>query len=471
MSTFLGSKGESHTYQTVAAPESLSSNESPQAMRGSSRIVSIASSSGDQQAGGQVLFQLSAMNASITRKTAFIKARVQLAYSNTLPPYTSTSASSWMAGPGPLQYAETMGGATAATTLPLVGATTPIVIIPQLANAYSIINRSTVFVSGVCADQINLTNDTMNMLLAHSTQKDWLIGDGANLLAIGQVGIAQAATTNTNLYWDIVLPLPHSMFNSERDLPLYLLGPGQPITLQIDLAPVARAFKLATSGVTAATNYTVTNASLSFEAVDLDPAFVDSMRARHKSSPFVLPQLSYNVVQMPLSSLANFTMGINASSVRYAAILPFSAASYSSDPTVAFAYNRAGAGDVVISATVGSYTGTSFNVYLDGRQISSLDLNNPAATFAALKQALCGSITNSTVASIASRESYKQCYFALAQDLTVFNDESTVMGGSPCSQITLALTNWQSNPTFLATVIIGYDSILLFQDGNCTVKR
>jgi len=471
MSSFLGNKQESHTYTQVAAPESLSSNESPQSMKGNSRIVSIASSSGDQQAGGQILFQLSAMNASITRRTAFLKLRVQLAYTNTLPPYTSTSASSWFAGPGPLVYAETLGGATAATTLPLVGATTPIVIIPQLANAYSIINRSTVFVSGVAADQINLTNDVMNMLLAHSTNRDWLIGDGANMLAVAQIGLPQATGTNTNLYWDVVLPLPHSMFNSERDFPLYLLGPSQPVSLQVDLAPVTRAFKLATSGVTTATNYTVTQAFLSFEAVDLDAAFVDSMRARHKSSPFVLPQLSYNVTQMPISALANFTMGINASSVRAAYILPFSASSYSSDPTVAFAYNRASPNDVAITATAGNYTGTSFNVYLDGRQVSSLDLNNPAATFAALKQALNGSITNHTSASIASREAYKQCYYALGQDLCIFNDESCVMGGSPCSQISLVLTNNTSNTSFLATVIISYDSILLFQDGNCTVKR
>jgi len=58
MSSFLGNRGEVHNYQTVMAPSSLDSNDSPQAMKGSVRQASIASSSGDQTAGGLVLFNI-----------------------------------------------------------------------------------------------------------------------------------------------------------------------------------------------------------------------------------------------------------------------------------------------------------------------------------------------------------------------------------------------------------------------------
>jgi hypothetical protein len=92
-------------------------------------------------------------------------------------------------------------------------------------------------------------------------------------------------------------------------------------------------------------------------------------------------------------------------------------------------------------------------------------------SFAALKQALNGSITNAIVPSIASRETYKQSYFAMGVDATAFGDQSTVLGGTPCSQATISLTNWQANPTFLATVIFAYDSLLVIRDGVVEVKR
>jgi hypothetical protein len=192
---------------------------------------------------------------------------------------------------------------------------------------------------------------------------------------------------------------------------------------------------------------------------------------RVKSSPFIIPQLSYIVTQLPLSALASYTCGLNVSSLRAAYVVPFSAASYSTDPTVIFSYNRAGAQDVGIAATGGVYATTNVQLFCDGRLINSVNLDNPAMTFAALKQALNGSISNALVPSIASRETYKQSYFAVGVDATAFGDQSTVLGGTPCSQATVSLTNFQQNPTFLATVIFAYDSLIVIKDGVLEVKR
>jgi hypothetical protein len=229
--------------------------------------------------------------------------------------------------------------------------------------------------------------------------------------------------------------------------------------------------KLSTGTTPTTSNFTLTQASLCYEAVDLPGEFVDSMRMRVKSNPFVIPQLSYIITQLPLSALASYTCGLNVSSLRAAYVVPFSAASYSTDPTVIFSYNRAGAADVAITATGGNYTGTNAQLFCDGRLVNSVNLDNPAMTFAALKQALCGSITNALVPSIASRETYKQSYFAIGIDATAFSDQSTVLGGTPCSQATISLTNFQANPTFLATVIFAYDSLLVIKDGVVEIKR
>lgn len=464
--SFLGNRQEVNSYETVAAPSSLDSNDSPQAMKGSVRQVAVASSSGDQSASGLVVFNISAANASITRKSMFIRARVQVNYTATLALYASAADTTAFQGPGVLVAADTM--ATTGSALSQTGA-----VIQQLSNAYSIVQRSTLYSGGAVVDQINFLCDVMSgLILPHATNRDWLTTDGANLIAVAQRAIPSVSvTTGGNLYWDICLPVPHSCFNSERDFPLYLLGPGTPLSLQVDLSAITRALKLGTTTAPTSSNFTLSQASLVYEAVDLPGEFVDSMRMRVKSSPFIIPQLSYIVTQLPLSALASYTCGLNVSSLRAAYVVPFGAASYSTDPTVIFSYNRAGAQDVGITATAGVYATTNAQLFCDGRLINSVNLDNPAMTFAALKQALNGSISNALVPSIASRETYKQSYFAIGVDSTAFGDQSTVLGGTPCSQATVSLTNFQQNPTFLATVIFAYDSLIVIKDGVLEVKR
>jgi len=466
MSSFLGNRQEVNTYETVAAPSSLDSNDSPQAMKGSVRQVAVASSSGDQSASGLVVFNISAANASITRKSMFIRARVQVAYTATLADYSTAALTTAFQGPGVLVAADKM--ATTGSALSQTGA-----YLQQLSNAYSIVQRSTLYSGGAVVDQINFLCDVMSgLVLPHSTNRDWLTTDGANLIAVAQTALPSVTvTTGGYLYWDICLPVPHSCFNSERDFPLYLLGPGTPLSLQIDLSAITRALKLSTGTTPTSSNFTLSQAALCYEAVDLPGEFVDSMRMRVKSSPFIIPQLSYIVTQLPLSALASYTCGLNVSSLRAAYVVPFSAATYSTDPTVIFSYNRAGASDVGITATGGVYATTNAQLFCDGRLINSVNLDNPAMTFAALKQALNGSISNALVPSIASRETYKQSYFAIGVDATAFGDQSTVLGGTPCSQATISLTNWQANPTFLATVIFAYDSLIVIKDGVLEVKR
>jgi len=466
MSSFLGNRQEVNTYETVAAPSSLDSNDSPQAMKGSVRQVAVASSSGDQSASGLVVFNISAANASITRKSMFIRARVQVNYTATLALYASAADTTAFQGPGVLVAADTMS--TTGSALSQTGA-----VIQQLSNAYSIVQRSTLYSGGAVVDQINFLCDVMSgLILPHATNRDWLTTDGANLIAVAQRALPSVSvTTGGNLYWDICLPVPHACFNSERDFPLYLLGPGTPLSLQIDLSAITRALKLGTTTAPTSSNFTLSQASLVYEAVDLPGEFVDSMRMRVKSSPFIIPQLSYIVTQLPLSALASYTCGLNVSSLRAAYVVPFGAASYSTDPTVIFSYNRAGAQDVGITATAGIYATTNAQLFCDGRLINSVNLDNPAMTFAALKQALNGSISNALVPSIASRETYKQSYFAIGIDSTAFGDQSTVLGGTPCSQATISLTNFQQNPTFLATVIFAYDSLIVIKDGVLEVKR
>jgi hypothetical protein len=467
MASFLA-RGESHTYETAAVPASLDSNSSPQAIKGSIRQVAIASSSSDQQAGGLLLFNIPSQNASITRKSMFVRAKITMTSASTPPAYTSAALSTYFQGPGILQ-----AGSLITTKDSTDTATSA--FLPSLANAYSLIQRSTLFSGGAVLDQVNWAADLMSgLLLPHASDRNWLASSGNVMLAVAQPATPEtwsSAAQASTFSWDVCLPVIHSVFNGIQDFPLYLMS-GTPLSLQYDMTALTRAMKIATTAGYTSSGFTLSNAQLCFECVDLPAEFINSQRMAVKSNPFIIPQISYMNVQLPYSALASYTVGVNCSSVKGVFLVPFGAASYSSDPATLFNYNRAGFADYTLGSSLAKFTGTNFQVFADGRLVNSIQIDTPAMEWSALQQALNGSISNIVTGSVAKLSTYLNNHFALGLDLTCYNDESTVLSGTPASQLTISLTNAQANSTFLVTVIISYDSLLLIgENGAVEVKR
>ena len=450
MSSFIGSKGESHTYQTQAMPASLDSNASPQAIRASVRQVQVAPTTGTQSSNGVMLFQIPPSKSVISRKSLFLRARINITTSSA-PTYATAATSLSMAGIGPLIAPQlpTDGSITAAN-----------VFVPQIANAYSIIQRLTLFSGSGVLEQINFVNDLMNLQLAHGTNPEFLKNDGAMLVAIAQPSYSTSATVQ---YYDVALPLPFSAFNGVQDFPLHLLG-GTPLSLQIDLASAARA--LFTGSTVAATEFSVANSFLCYEAVDLPQEVCDSFAMRVKSEPFVLPTSSYLNIQVPISTLSSYSLGLNASSVRGVYVLPLSATSYGLQTVKS--YSRSSASDAI--ANWGS--GMNAQLFLDGRLINSSNIDTPNMTFAMLKSALNNGISLVQYPSLATEYNYRINTFAIGIDSTAFSDESTIFAGQPCSTLTLSLTGYTNNSTYLATLCVNYDTLLVFSEGGVvSVKR
>jgi len=451
---FSGPNGESHSYMLTDIPDSLKSNANPQAVKSRNRIFQVSSTSQSQNSGGVILFNIAPSNFSITKGSAALRCRVTLTGTNLAS--AAATAAAGFSGPGGL------GGTSQ---------------VPILGNGYSVIQRMTLYGSNSSIiEQRNFLNDEMNLMLMHNSNGYFLSTDAGILMGIGAQFYSVSATS---AYLDLVLPLPLAALQSAtQDFPAYLLS--APLTLQIDLASIARAINV--SGTATVTEYSVSNTFLLFQAVELPSAFIEAERMAVKSSPYVMSITNTLAVQVPQSILTSYTLGLNASSIRGAALLPSNAASYAVGTPLQ--YLRSGSDDGTNGAS-GNGAGMNNQIYLDGNLINSNIVDNVANTFYMLKQFMHHNIQSNVLypsptalvpadASAAhgpGTSTYCTKYYAVGWDTTSFDEESTIFGGVPATNVNFQCVGY-TNPTYLVTVLIFFDVLLAFGEaGQISVKR
>jgi len=449
---FTGQVTESHAYMQQEIPNSLKSNASAQCIRANNRHFQLAtSSSSSQSSGGVLLWNIPPTQGAISRGTMFLRARISVA-TTAAPTYADTANALYLAGPGVLKAGvKSDGSATAGT------------VIPALSNGYSWIQRLTLYGTGSAViDQCNYVNDVMNLMLEHNSHPSFLENDGQMQLAVCRPFDVVGATES---YVDVCLPVPLSCFNnSQIDFPLYLAK--NPLTLQLDLSSFARG--ISTGATTGATDYTIKNAYLCYEVLEVPHSMIEAERhAVQSGHPFIMPLQSWLNVQVPMSILSSYTIGVNASSVRGVYVMPYNGASYSS----------AVGADNYVRNTSDSATnwgsGVNAQLYIDGNIKNSTIYDNPIVQFTGLKQALHNNIQSSVInPSLSTLSSYLLNYNALGFDCVSFDDESTIFGGTPATNINLQLTGYTTQPTYITTVCVLYDTLLSFgADGIMEVKR
>ena len=302
----------------------------------------------------------------------------------------------------------------------------------------------------------------MNLMLSHNSNPTFLANDGQI-----QLGVCRAfdSVSATSQQMDICIPLPLSCFNnSQHDFPLYLCK--NPLTLQIDMASFARA--ISTGATTAGTDYTVSQVYLNYEVLEIPHAMCEAERhAVQGGHPFIMPLQSWLNVQVPMSILSSYTIGANCSSVRGVYVLPYNGAAYSS---------AVGADNYARNTTdtaVNYGSGINAQLYVDGNVKNSSIFDNPVMQFIQLKQALHNNIQSSVInPSLSTFYSYINNYFALGFDCVSFDDESTIFGGTPATNLNIQLTGFTSQPTYITTICVLYDTLLSFgADGIMEVKR
>ena len=447
-SHFTAVNQEVHNYMTQDVPNSLKSNSSAQAIKTRNRIFQVSSTSQSQGSGGVVLFNIPPSNYSITKGTMALRCRV------------TATGTGFVAGAVTQPAFQGCGAVPSASTG----------WVPQFSNGYQILNRATLYgANSAVIEQQNYLNDNMNLMLLHNSNASYLAGD-ASILA--GVGLPMTITATTSAFIDLVLPLPLSAFNSStQDFPNYLLS--APLTLQLDMASVARAL-YAGAGVTYS-DYTISNTYLIYQACELPASYVEAERMAVRSSPFIMNLTSTLNVQVPASILTSYSLGLNASSVRAVFVLPSNGAS----PAVGtqLQYIR----DTSDSATYNG-SGTNAIVFVDGNQINSAIFDTPSMVFQGLKNALHHNLQGSVIYSspsmsgsytASSSQPWTKQFYAIGWDLTSFDDESSLFAGTPCTTLNLQLTGYGSaNPTYLSTIIVVYDVLLAFEsDGTIQIKR
>jgi hypothetical protein len=450
MSHFTQQNQEVHNYMTQDVPHSLKSNSSAQAIKTRNRIFQVSSTSQSQNSGGVVLFNIPPSNYSITRGTMALRCRVSAVG---LTGAASGAAATSIGFQGP--------GAVSSTSF-----------VPMYGNGYQMINRLTLYgANSAVIEQQNYCNDNMNLMLIHNSNGSYLGADGLMMAGVGQ---AWTYSGSTGAEIDLVLPLPLSVFNSStQDFPNYLLS--APLTLQIDLASLARTLYKGAS-ITALTDYQITNTYLIYQAVELPAAYVEAERMAVKSSPFIMNLTSTLNVQVPASILTSYSLGLNASSVRAVFVLPSNGAGYSSTTQLQYARDT-----VDYNATFPfSGAGTNAIVFVDGNQINSAIFDTPVMCFQGLKNALHHSLQGSVIysspalaSSTLANNPYVAQFYAVGWDLTSYDEEATLFGGTPCTTLNVQLTGYGAqNPTYLNTLIVVYDVLLAFEaDGTIQVKR
>ena len=447
MSHFSGINQEVHNYMTQEVPDSLKSCNSAQAIKARSRVFQVSSTSQSQNSGGVVLFNLPPSNYSISKGTMSLRMRVTATGTGFVGQGTAATSVGFQG----------VGNGAAAATL----------YVPQYGNAYSVFQRMTLYGSNSSIlEQINYAGDQLNLMLLHNSNQAYLQTDAGLLLGV-QAPFYPTATTSA--FIDVVIPLPFAAFQSAtQDFPMYLMS--APLTIQLDLASVARA--LFGGAGTTITEYAVSNTYLVYQAVELPQAYVEAERQAVRTHPFIMPLTSSLNVQVPESILTSYTLGLNASSVRAVFVLPSNGASYAYGTQLQ--YIRSGSDS---SATSGS--GVNAICFVDGNQINSAIFDTPVMQFQGLKNALHHNLQASILypsalagPSVNVLTNYITSVFALGFDLTNFDSEASLFAGTPCTNINLQLTQLSANPTYLSTIIVIYDVLLAIEaDGTCQVKR
>lgn len=440
-----------HNYMQQEISDSLKSNASAQAIRANNRHHQLsASSSSSQTSGGVVLWNIPPMqNGVISRGTMFLRARVKVAgVAGTFTGVYGGAQNKGLGFQGP--------GGLVSTKFPVLG------------NAMSLIQRMTLYggSGGAVIDQINFVNDLYNLHLAHVASPNYILFDGQVTLGIQrewQLNNANPANA-TEAYIDVCVPICLSVFNNtDQHFPSHLLR--SPLTLQVDLASFARSIYRGTD-LAAITDYTIEKMFLCYEVLEVPNSLVEAERHAITSSPFVMPVVSWLNTQVTQSVLSSYNLGLNCSSLRSVYVLPLASTGYAAQTELN--YNRA-MGDTGLT---GYGVGVDFKLYLDGSVKNSSINSDPVMQFSMLKQALHNSIqTNVQHPGTTDFDTYLNHSFALGVDCLSFDDDASLFGGSPCTNLNIQAQTF-ANGGNLATVLVCYDSILAISgDGLLEIKR
>ena len=384
-------------------PPSFSSSGLPRPIASTVQINSIASTSASQGAGGLVTFSIPTGPSSGYIKNNSMYLRATITNSKVDPA-------------ADVKFALPSGSAS------------------------SIINRLTVSVGSQQVCQINNYHYLSEMLLTHTTSRNFYTDDSAILQFTGLVPFPTAGPVASV---EVVIPIICPLFNSDKSFPAYLLN--APILVQFDLNNVNNAFRGANADIP---SFTVSNAQLVYEAVLPDNEFVSMVKGgMAQGNLYQLNLRDFMTLTTASSGSLNYQIGCNLSSVN------------------ALLYTQVKNAPVNTADTVLlDNTQTNCRIYLDGRQINNFNLSSRSQIFAEMNRAL-GNMFDSNITTACTAATYLSTNFVGGVSCRRVSDEMA-MTGTPAQNVNLQLDSaGGTNNTY---IVILYEQVLTI-DGNGNV--
>jgi hypothetical protein len=403
------------------------SSSSRRAQPSQCSLVNIVSQSSSQGQGGQVL-----INLGNTPNTFIKNGSVYLRFKLTATTTATSGADQWIR----------TGSATCGASLTATAGTN------NVGSWASVISRLTISAGSNVLEQINNYNVFHEGLLLHTSGNYGL--QDLQLLEGGQYSAsAYSADTwkvaNTNAIGTVksayvVIPLFAGVFNAQdnKDFPLGLLQGG--IQIVADLASDAMAF----SATDCAPTLTVSEASLSYEAVQVSSEYMNALRGELAQSGqlFQMPFVSALVMNVGASAVLDVVYGVGLASVK----------------AVLFTNKNT----PVITAIKYSLADScnTLRIYADGKLQNNFQVADIATFYAELNRALGNMASRTSTSGVADMYSkYATQYFYSGLSFNKFNEGGLTMTGTACSQLQFHLerTLTSAGQTY---ILIFYDAIL-----------
>jgi len=174
--------------------------------------------------------------------------------------------------------------------------------------ASSLISRANIQIGGQTLSYAQY-NHYRNAVLPHILSKEYFENDLRQLEYAG-VTKALAAAGDTVLYCTMPLWLP--IFNSKSAFPQLLVN--SPITIELVTTSIIEAF---TAVVTAATNYTIDNASLSYESIVVPYSYKEALLASKAGKSYNMHINDWMAIgPQNMSASARYNIGAGLSSLK-----------------------------------------------------------------------------------------------------------------------------------------------------------
>lgn len=227
----------------------------------------------------------------------------------------------------------------------------------------SIILRDTLYLNGNIADQYNYVNKLRQGLVSHCSSDSYVKND----LAITEAPLATTVSANPPTGVRICIPVQNGVLNAQNNLPLFLFSTCQ---LEFNLDSVGQA--IYSAGV-AATEYTVTDAKITYTVIQPEIAFEQEMKAILASGKLFQMEIKsfYNLKQSNAGPTKSVPIGLNMSSV---------------NAIFHTCYKAVGDGIQTLSNTSDGVS--ELRIWLDGELKNSFNINTAPVIYSEMKKAL-----------------------------------------------------------------------------------